>query len=72
MFGVGEQGGTVSLHQRREAEQRGGASRTCATTMPMATSNWRREREREREREERERERRGREGEGEECVLLNF
>ena len=67
MFGVREQGGAVSLHQRREAKQRGGASCTCATTMPMATSNWRRRGERGRER--------GREGEiererGVECVLL--
>ena len=56
MLGVGEQGGAILLHQRREAEKRGGASHTCATMMPMATSNWRR----------------GRGEGGVECVLLNF
>ena len=56
VLGVRKQRSTVSLDDGREAEQRGGDSCACVTTLTMAASNWMGERERERE-TERERER---------------
>ena len=58
VLGVRKQRSTVSLDDGREAEQRGGASCACVTTLTMAASNWMGERERERDRQ-REREREG-------------